>query len=113
MKTSPVACIKEHLHIWAGLVDKKCVQFFITHGKPHHPISKNTLARWVKEVMVFAGIDISTFKPHSTRGASTSKAFHLGSPLSDILKQGQWSNVKAFFKFYCGEIDEDDCGKCE
>ena len=65
------------MHFRAGLVDEKCTQFFITHGKPHHPISKDTLARWVKEVMVCAGIDVTTFKPHSTRGASTSKAFHL------------------------------------
>ena len=63
--------------------------------------------------MVFVGIDVTTFKPHSTRGASTSKDFNLGSQLSDILKQGHWSNAKAFFKFCCREIDEDDCGKCE
>ena len=104
----PVACIKEHLHFRAGLGDEKCIQFFTTHGKPHHPISKDTLASWVKEVLLCAGTDVTTFKQHSTRGASTSKAFHLGIPLSDILKQGQWSNAKAFFNFYCGEIEEDD-----
>ena len=59
--------------------------------------------------MVCAGIDVTTFKPHSTRGASTSKAFHIGIPLSDILKQGQWSNAKTFFNFYRREIEEDDC----
>ena len=73
----------------AGHVDEKCTHFFRTHGKPHYPISKDTLARWVKEVMVCAGIDVTIFKPHSTRGASASKAFHLGILLSDILKQGQ------------------------
>ena len=104
----PVACIKEYLHFRAGLVDEKCTQFFITHSKPHHPISKDTLARLVKEVMVCAGIDATIFKPHSTRGASTSKAFHLGIPLSDILKQGQWSNAKTFFDFYCREIEKED-----
>ena len=83
-------------------MDEKCTQFFITHGKPHHPVSKDTLARWVKEVMVCAGTDVTTFKPHSTRGASTSKAFRLGIPLSDILKQDKWSN------FYCREIEEED-----
>ena len=57
--------------------------------------------------MVCAGTDITTFKPHSTR-ASTSKAFHLGIPLSDILKQGQWSNAKTFLNFYCRETEEDD-----
>ena len=29
-----VACIKEYSHFRAGLVDEKCIQFFITHGKP-------------------------------------------------------------------------------
>ena len=104
----PVACIKEYLHFRAGLADEKYTQFFITHGKPHHPISKDTLARWVKEVMLCAGIDVTTFKPHSTRGASTTKASHLGIPLSDILKQGQWPNAKTFFNFYCREIEEED-----
>ena len=104
----PVACIKEYLHFRARLVDEKCTQFLVTHGKPHHPISKNTLACWVKEVIVCAGIDVIIFKPHSTKGASANKAFHLGILLSDILKQGQWSNAKTFFKFYCREIEEDD-----
>ena len=105
----PVACIKEYLHFRAGLVDEKCTQFFKTHGKPLHPISKDTLARWVEEeVIVCASIDVTTFKPHSTIGASTSKAFHLGIPLSDILKQGQWSNAKTFFNFYCREIEKED-----
>ena len=104
----PVACIKEYLHVRARFLDGKCPQFFITHDKPHHPILKDTLARWVKEVMVFASIDVATFKPHNTRGTSTSKSFNLGSPLSDILNQGQQSNAKTFFNFYCKEIEEDD-----
>ena len=58
--------------------------------------------------MVCASIDVTIFKPHSTRGAHTSKAFHLGIPLSDILKQGQGSNAKTFFNFYCRKIEEDD-----
>ena len=103
-----VACIKEYLHFRAGLVDKKCTQFFIKHGKPHHSISKDTLAHWVKEVMVCAGIDVTKFKPQSTSGVSTSKAFHLGILLSDILKQGQWPNAKTFFSFCCREIEEED-----
>ena len=89
-------------------MDKKCTQFFIKHGKPHHSISKDTLAHWVKEVMVCAGIDVTTFKPQSTSGVSTSKAFHLGILLSDILKQGQWPNAKTFFSFCCREIEEED-----
>ena len=58
--------------------------------------------------MVCAGTDVTTFKPHSTRRTSTSKTFHLGIPPSDIMKQGQWSNVKIFFNFHCREIEDDD-----
>ena len=83
----PVACIKEYLHIRGGIADEKYTQFFITHCRPHHPISKDNLAHWVKEVMTCASIDAT--KPHSTRRASTTKAFDLGKPLSEILKQGQ------------------------
>ena len=54
-----VACIKEYLHFRTELVDEKCTHFFITHGKPHHPISKDTLARWVKEVMTYVQVLIS------------------------------------------------------
>ena len=103
----PVACIKEYLRSRARLVDGKCTQFFFTQGKPHHPITKDTLAHWEKKVMVRAGIDVTSFKPHSTREAPTSKDFDL-SEISDILKQGQWSNAKMLFSFYCREIEEDD-----
>ena len=58
--------------------------------------------------MVCAGIDVTKFKPQSTSGVSTSKAFHLGILLSDILKQGQWPNAKTFFSFCCREIEEED-----
>ena len=50
--------------------------------------------------MVCADIDFTAFKPHSTRRTSTSKAFHLGSTLLDILKQGQWYYAKTLFHFF-------------
>ena len=42
-------------------------EFFITFGKPHHPAFKDSLARWMKEVIGSSDIDIEIFKPHSTR----------------------------------------------
>ena len=102
----PVACIKKYLYIWAGLVDGKCTKFFITHGTPHHPLSKDTLSRWVKDVMVCAGTDATTFKLHRSRGGSTSKNFHLGSSLSGILKQNQLSNAKTFQVFIAEKLNK-------
>ena len=42
---------------------------FITASKPHRPVSKDTLARWIKSVQHDAGIDMTVFTPNSTRSA--------------------------------------------
>ena len=59
-----------------------------------------TIARWVKEVLRLSGIDISQFPAHSTRSASTSTAFRLGVPISDIMKVAEWTQAFTFKKFY-------------
>ena len=102
----PVLCIKNYMVKRAEVIKDNASAFFITHGKPHHPASKDTLARWVKEVMQNSGIDTTVFKPHSTRGASNSKALQMGMPLEQVLKRGQWSNAYTFFQYYYREIDE-------
>ena len=45
----------------------KPTQFFLSHqtGKP---VQRASISRWLREVMELGGIDISTFKPGSTRG---------------------------------------------
>ena len=60
--------------------------FIITHGKPHKPAHKDTIARWIKERMKLAGIDTNTFKSHSCRSASAAK--RSGIPIDQILQQG-------------------------
>jgi hypothetical protein len=52
-------------------------QLFISYSKPYKAVSRDTISRWVKTVMEKSGIDVQTFKPHSTRAASTSKAFSI------------------------------------
>jgi integrase len=47
---------------------------FLTHKKPHRPVSQNSVTRWIKTVLQLAGIDITTFTAGSVRLASTSKA---------------------------------------
>ena len=51
-------------------------------------------------MMAWAGIDISQFKAHSTRAASTSAAAASGVPMKDILKTANWSRESTFQKFY-------------
>ena len=74
---------------------------FLSHINPHMPIKKSpTIARWIKEFLGDAGIDISTYQAHSTRGASCSKAKAKGLSVEDIVKQANWTNSSTFEKFY-------------
>ena len=84
------------------IITQNFTEFFITFGKLHNSASKDSLARWVKEVMGNSGIDTEIFKPHSTRVASNSAANKLGMPLQEVLKRGQWLNVGTFFTYYFG-----------
>ena len=50
-----------------------------------------------------AGIN-DIFKGHSSRAASTSKAFKSGVGITDILKTAHWKNANNFYKHYQKQI---------
>ena len=79
-------------------------KFFITHRKPYHPASKDTLARWVKDMLHFSGIDTSHYAAHSWPSASSSNARVSGVPMEQILKCGQWKSPHTFIRFYNKDI---------
>jgi site-specific recombinase XerD len=74
----------------------------ITHNllyiKPVGPITKDTISRWLKNVMSRSGIDINTCSAHSVRAASTSKANANLVPVDNILKVAGWSNAETFLE---------------
>ena len=63
-------------------------------------MTKDTIARWIRTVMLEAGLDVETFTPHSTRSAATSKAKQACVPIQNILKHAGWSNERTFDRFY-------------
>ena len=69
------------------------------------PVAKNTLARWIKEVLHLSDIDIKEYKAHSTRGASLSEAFERGATANEIVSAGQWSKFDTFKHFYFAPND--------
>ena len=75
-------------------------QLFISYQKPYKPISKDTLARWLRDVLNRAGIDTEIFGAHSTRAASTSAAVARGTPIDEVLKAAGWASESTFTKFY-------------
>ena len=82
--------------------------FFLTHRRPHHPASKDTIARWMKNVLQLSGVNVDIYKPHSYRSASTSHAKLAGVPLEDILRAGQWKSSDCFTKFHDRVIERTD-----
>ena len=79
-------------------------KLLISTMKPHKAASKSTISRWVKMVLIRAGID-PCFGPHSTRAASSSKARLVGIPLKTIMKTAGWSNASVFARFYEKPVD--------
>ena len=53
-------------------------RLFLSWIGQHTPVPSSTIARWLKSLMVEAGIDILIFKEHSVRGASCSTTAGVG-----------------------------------
>ena len=70
------------------------------YAKPHRGVSKDTISRWIRTVMQKAGVDITVFKPHTTRAASTSKDRSCNVSLPAVLKAASWSSDCVFNTFY-------------
>jgi integrase len=64
----PVTCLKYYLSVTSALRSQS--------DKPHKPVVSSTIVRWLKSVLLSAGVDTSVFSAHSTRGASASVRSH-------------------------------------
>lgn len=92
--------LKEYLARTKHLRSENVTKLLISYVKPHQAVTKDTVARWVKTVMIRSGIDVKVFGPHSVRTAATSKASEKCVPIQEILRVAGWSNAGTFAKFY-------------
>ena len=83
-------------------VVRGCTQLFITTQKPYRAATASTIARWVKDVMREAGLDITKFTPHSIQAASTSAAVRSRIPIGSILATAGWTKESTLRK-YCNK----------
>ena len=79
---------------------KKTVQLFLTTQKPHGAASKETISKWIRTVMLMAGLDITISTPHSIKGASTSTALKARVPQETILATAGWARNSTFRQYY-------------
>ena len=101
-KVCPVFLIKYYIRRTKSLRDN--TQLFISPHRPHHPVAKSTLSRWVKLTLAKAGINTDIYTAHSTRSASTSAAAAASVDISKIMKAASWTNASTFKRFYRKDI---------
>lgn len=78
-----------------------CKFLFLTYKKPFHRATTQTIGRWIKQVLGRSGLDITQFKAHSTRHASTSAAARGGVSFDSIRLAAGWTNnSNTFATFY-------------
>ena len=89
---------------------KKPTQLFLSH-RTGKPVERASISRWIREVLGLSGIDITTFSAHSTRSASASAAARCGASPQQIMKQGDWSNLGTYQRFYDRVPDDTPVGR--
>ena len=101
-KLCPVACLDSYVgrsKAWRG-VGNRPQPLFLSFQAPHKPVSSATIGRRLKDIMKEVGIDVDTFKAHSTRGAVSSAARDRGVSIQEILRTADWTRETTFNRFY-------------
>ena len=101
-----VKCLQHYLNRTKNLRKPEESHLFISFRRPYARVSKDTISRWIRTVMELAGVDTTTYKPHSTRAASTSALETSSVPISDILNAAGWTQEETFRKFYNKPVEQ-------
>jgi site-specific recombinase XerD len=99
-KLCPVECLRFYLDYTAKWRIPGQEELILSLTYPHRPVSKDTIGRWIKNLLSRSGIDTTIFKAHSVRGAAASKALAKGVNIDSILQAADWSSGHIFTKFY-------------
>lgn len=81
-------------------------RLFISYQPPYKPVSRQTLARWIREVMSNSGLNIKEYTAHSVRAAASSAACSKNLPIEEILKTVGWKSERTFANFYKKPIEQ-------
>lgn len=103
----PLQVVQEYLKRTAAVRRNQDQLLLITQA-PYTSASRDTVSTWTKKTLALAGIDTDYYKPHSTRGAVTSKATKLGIDTNILLKQASWRSEETYGKYYNKTIERVD-----
>lgn len=102
-----VTCLKYYVELTDPVRDGHD-PFWLSFAKPFKPVSRDTVSRWIKNVMEKAGIDTQVFSSHSTRAAATSAAKANNVSINTIMDAAGWSRESTFRKFYDKPVQENE-----
>ena len=99
--TDPQICVINHICHYIDRTKelRNSNYLFISHVKPHEPVTISTISRWPAEMLQMAGIDVNIFASYSTRLATASSMRQRGLPLSKYAKLGDGPTEKLFTSF--------------
>lgn len=104
------SCIKAYIEKTTSLRTNNQKRLFLSTIKPFKEVGSQTISRWIKTTLEMSGIDTTIFSGHSTRAASTSKAFQKGIDLNIIKETANWSDKSLVFAKYYNKpiLSKDD-----
>ena len=73
---------------------------WLSYSKPFKPVSRDTVSRWMKNVLGKAGINTKVFYAHSAQAAATSAANSNNVSINTIMDATGWSRESTFRKLY-------------
>ncbi|KAK3890246.1 hypothetical protein Pcinc_005779 [Petrolisthes cinctipes] len=82
-------------------------KLLISTIKPHKEVSKDTIARWIRRMLVMSGVDTTKYSAGSVRPAAASKAKAMAVPITFIMAKAGWSSEATFAKYYDKIIVQD------
>ena len=99
-KLCPISCIDQYIKYSAPWRPGGQPSYFFLSHRTHKPVTKPTLARWIKQALFMAEVDTKVFQAHSLRGASTSAAILKGLSVKEVVSHGRWSLESTWQKYY-------------
>ena len=98
----PKLCVIDNLSCYMAKTRhlRKSTPLFISYQKPYQPVSKDTIARWCKNMMARSGVNIEKYTTHSCRSAASSLAKSRNVALKKIMDSCGWSSERSFALHY-------------
>ena len=108
IKLCLVNCLLSYLERRKLLVNDDVKEPVISYGKPHRPVSSDTLSKCINDELKLSGTDTNVFATHSCSLASVGKTKVNGMGINEIMKKECWKSESTFKKFYDKDIINDN-----